>query len=161
MTEAPDNKSAMKKKIAIIVAALLVLYAGAYCSLRLTKYFVRQQFLCFACSADMAHIITDQYPDGPGPVRDGHTWYSYDSERNQIGCGRIQKDGRRFGEHLLLPLFWPLAELEMYVRGFGRSTMYIYRNVAEFERYDSEQRKVYYTRTSLIDQFQISRRDQD
>ena len=61
----------------------------------------------------------------------------------------------------MIPLFRPLAELEMYVRGFGRTTMDVYRNVATFERYDAEQREVYFTRASLIDQLEISRRDQD
>jgi hypothetical protein len=150
----------IRTRVFLAVAALLPIYVASYCALRVTRYFVRQQFLCFSCSPATRERIRRQYPDDTGEIRDGHTSYTCESERSQIGCGRIQDEEDRFGERLLVPLFRPLGELEMHVRGFGTSTLDVYKHVAEFERYDSEQRKVYFMRTSRVDRFEISRRDQ-
>jgi hypothetical protein len=148
----------MKRKRIVIagMCALLFIYVGSYCVLRLAKYFVRQEFLSEGCSKQ----IRDRYPDDKGPVRDGYTSYSFASERNQIGCGRIQKNCSKCGENILVPVFRPLGEVEMYVRGFGKVKMEVLKNIAEFERYDSKSNKVYYHRESIMDQFAVSRHDQ-
>ena len=145
----------MKRKRIVITGAvlLLFLYIGSYCVLRLTRYLVRQEFLSERCSKQ----IRDNYPDDRGPVKDGYTWYSFESERNQIGCGRIQKDRVSFGESVLRPAFRPLAEMELQVRGFNRPSMWVHKNVAEFERYDAESNAVYYMRTVSSDQLRMDR----
>ena len=146
-----------KRKILIIVVlALPLVYAGTYCALRLTKYFVRQEFVTFSCNAH----IRAKYPDDVGAISEGHTSYEFESERNQIGCGRIQKQTNRLGESVLLPLYHALGELEMRIRGFNKSTMYVRKYVAEFERLDSESNKVYFARPSVSDKFVVSRNEQ-
>jgi hypothetical protein len=144
-------------KIAIIVSvALPLLYVGTYCTLRLTKYFVRQEFLTFGCGK----AIRLQYPDDAGPIKEGHTSYTFESERNQIGCGRIQKQTTRPGETILLSIHYPLGELEMYIRGFNTSTMHVLKSVAVFERLDSDGDKVYFGNQSTVDEFVVSRKEQ-
>jgi hypothetical protein len=146
-----------RRKIAIIVAiALPLLYAGTYCTLRIKKYFVRQEFLTFNCRES----IRTKYPNDAGSIKEGHTSYAFESERNQIGCGRIQKRTSRLGESILLPLYDPLGELEMRIRGFNRSTMYVRKYVEEFERFNSESNKVYFSRQSWADEFVVSRNEQ-
>ena len=146
----------MKKRILLIGVAALLLYSGSYCVLRLVKYFVRQEFVTFGCSDH----IREKYPDDAGPIKDGYTSYSFESERNQIGCGRIQKGSSRFGETILVPVFSPLGELEMRVRGFNDSQLRILKYVAGFERYTSESNKVYFHRESLVDEITVGRNDQ-
>ena len=145
-----------KNRKLLVGVAILLLYPATYSVLRLTKYFVRQQFVTFGCPSH----IREKYSDDAGPVKDGHTSYSFESERNQIGCGRIQKDFTRFGEPILLPLFSPLGEAEMRIRGFNDPELQVFKHVAEFERYGSDSNKVYFHRQSLIDQIPISREDQ-
>jgi hypothetical protein len=145
-----------KKRILLVGIAALLLYPCSYVALRLTKYFVRQQFVTFGCSES----IREKHPDDSGPVQDGYTSYSFESDRNQIGCGRIQKDSARFGEPVLLPIFTPLGEMEMSLRGFTDSKLQVLKSVAEFERYDSESNKVYYHRQSLLDEITVARKDQ-
>ncbi len=149
-----------RKKLAVASLAAAAAYIGIYCLLRTTKYFVRQEFICFSCSGSAARYVREKYPDDPGKTREGHTSYGCESERNQIGCGRIQKDTPRLGEHILIPAFRPLGELEMRIRGFDTATMYVYRYVSEFERYNASSNKVYFPRMSLADKFPVSRRDQ-
>ncbi len=104
--------------------------------------------------------IREKYLDDPGPARDGHISYSFDSDRNQIGCGRIQKDSVRFGETVLLPIYNPLGELEMRIRGFNHSKMRVTKRAAEFERYDSSSNKVYFLQQTAVDKLTVSRNDQ-
>ena len=77
-----------KKRILLVAVTTLLLYSGSYCVLRLSKYFVRQEFITFGCP----DRIREKYPDDARPIKDGYTSYSFESKRNQIGCGRIQKD---------------------------------------------------------------------
>lgn len=144
------------KKYLVCVLAFVFLYTGIYCALRLTKYFVRQEFITFNCSEK----IQQKYPGDKGPVTEGYTTYQFESTRNQIGCGRIQKRETRFGENFILPVFYPLRELEMRIRGFNTSTMNVLKYVAEFERYNSNGGKVYFSRGSLVDGFTIDRKEQ-
>ena len=101
-----------KKRILLVGIVALLLYPETYCVLRLSKYFVRQQFVTFGCGES----IRQKYPDDAGPIQDGPESYSFGSERNQIGCGRIQKTSVRFGESVFLPVFTPLGEMEMHIR---------------------------------------------
>jgi hypothetical protein len=146
----------MEKRKLIAGVALLMLYFSSYCALRLTKYFVRQEFVTFGCP----DRIREKYADDPGPNKDGHISYSFDSERNQIGCGRIQKIEKRFAEVIMLPVFRPVGELEMYIRGFNSPILYVHKIVSEFERYDSDANKVYFPRAVLTEKFPVRRKDQ-
>lgn len=130
-----------------------LLYTSSYCVLRLAKYFVRQEFITFGCSKE----IQAKYPSYAGSVEEGYISYQCESHINQIGCGCIQKSETSFDETILLPMFWPLAEFEMYTRGFGTSTIYVYKTVLEFERYDSDKNKVYFPRTSVVQALSINR----
>jgi hypothetical protein len=145
-----------KKQILLVGIGALLLYLGTYCVLRLNKYFVRQQFVTFDCDKS----IRQKYPDDAGPLQDGHKSYSFESERNQIGCGQIQKTSVCFAESFLLPIFTPLGEMEMNIRGFNDSKLEVYKSVAEFERYDSKSNKVFYLRQSLVNEISIRRKDQ-
>jgi len=112
------NKMTKLERFLLVMAVVIVTYPGAYVVLRLSKYFVRQEFLSFGCSESVMDRLKTEYPAAV------QLWT--ESERNQIGCGRIQKDKERFGEFLLLPVFRPLGELEMRVRGFNHSTMSVF-----------------------------------
>jgi len=100
------------------------------------------------------------YPTDHGPITNGYTSYSFESQRNQIGCGRIQKKSTRFGETFLTPLFSPMGEMEMRIRGFNTAKMQILKSVAEFERYNSSSNRVYFHRQSLVDEIVVSRNEQ-
>ncbi len=143
-------------KILLFGVVAVLLYPTTYCVLRLTKYFVRQQFVTFGCPDH----IREKYSDDAKPIKEGYISYSFESERNQIGCCRIQKKYIRFGEPILLPLFSPLREAEMRIRGFNTSRMQIWKGVAEFERYNSASNRVYFHRYSLVDEIVISRNEQ-
>ena len=144
------------KKYLVCVLAFVFLYTGIYCALRLTKYFVRQEFITFNCSEK----IQQKYPGDKGPVTEGYTTYQFESTRNQIGCGRIQKRETRFGENFILPFFYPIRELEMRIRGYNSSTLYVNKYVAGFERYTSNGKKVYFHRRTPVKQFTIDRNEQ-
>ena len=47
-----------KIRVIKVLVAVSLLYAGAYCLLRITTYFVRQEFITFGCSETIRH----QYP---------------------------------------------------------------------------------------------------
>ncbi len=145
-----------KSKILLVGLVVALMYPACYSVLRLSKYFVRQKFVTFVCPVH----IRDKYPDDARPIQDGYTSYSFESERNQIGCGSIQKNHLRFGEAIILPVFRPLGEIEMRIRGFTHSEMLVLMYVAEFERYGSDSNKVYFHRESLVDRIPISRKDQ-
>ena len=144
------------KKYLAYILAFVFLYTGLYCILRLTKYLVHQEFITFTCSEE----IRQQYPSDTGPLKEGYTTYEFESTRNQIGCGRIQKQQTRSAENIILPFFYPLRELEMRVRGFNSSTLNVMKYVSEFERYTTDGRKVYFPRSSLVNQFTIDRNKQ-
>ncbi len=78
-----------------------------------------------------------------------------ESERNQIGCGKIQKQGKMFAESALLPLFRPLGEGEMVVRGFSVATISVFDNVDEPAASEGT-----YTRTTLVTNYTVRRKDQ-
>ncbi len=144
------------KKYIISVLIFIFLYTGSYCLLRLKKYFVRQEFVTFTCSEE----IQQKYPSDTGSVVEGHVSYEFESYRNQIGCGRIQKREVRFAETFLRPVFYPISELEMRLRGFNSSTMRVLKYVAELERYTPDGKKVYFPRQSTVDEFTIDRKEQ-
>ena len=148
----------MKNIKKYLVCALLVifLYTGHYSILRITKYLVRQEFVTLTCSQE----IQQKYTSDTGPVKEGHVSYEFESYRNQIGCGRIQKHEARFGENFILTFFYPLRELEMRIRGFNSSTLNVIKYVSEFERYTSNGNKAYFARSSLVSQFIIDRSEQ-
>ena len=140
----------------VFIFAFLSFYTGSYCSLRLTKYLVHQNFITFMCSKE----IQQKFQSDTGPVKDGYTSYEFESNRNQVGCGRIQKSESMFGEDFILPFFYPIAELEMRIRGFNSSTLHVNKYVAEFERYASNGNKVYFHRRTPVKQFTIDRSEQ-
>ena len=78
-----------------------------------------------------------------------------ESERNQIGCGRVQKQGKRFAESALLLLFRPLGEGEMAVRGFNAATISVFDNVDEPAGSEGT-----FTRTTLVTNYTVRRKDQ-
>ncbi len=139
----------MKWRKMLVVAALAIAgYGGTYCVLRLTKYFVRQDFACLSCSDSVMERIRREHPN--------MRHISVESQRNQVGCGRIQKDGRRFGEPVLLPLFRPLGELEMRVRGFNHSTLYVQGYVDGAEPGTG----IYHTPPNFVCEFTVTRAEQ-
>jgi hypothetical protein len=132
----------------LAVAAILAAYIGLYAVLRLTRYFVRQEYLCISCSPAMMKRIQKDHPTPRGVL-------TVESERNQIGCGKIQKQGKRFAESALLPLFRPLGEGEMVVRGFSVATISVFDNVDEPAASEGT-----YTRTTLVTNYTVRRKDQ-
>jgi len=136
------------RKVLLVAASVLAAYGGTYCVLRLTKYFVRQEFACQSCSDSVMERIRREHPT----LRH----ISVESQRNQIGCGRIQKDGRRLGEPVLLPLFRPLGELEMRLRGFNHSTMHVQGYVNDGE----PGTETYRTPPSFVCEFAVTRAEQ-
>jgi hypothetical protein len=133
-----------------MVAAVIVLvtYAGTYAVLRLGKYFIRQQFLCLGCSPSMMKRIQRDFPKPKGLIQVA-------SDRNQIGCGKIQKDEKRFGESILLPLFRPLGEVEMRLRGFNAVMIAVTDGVDEPAGSEGS-----FLRETLLTNYPATRRDQ-
>lgn len=129
------------------MAGLLVAYFGSYATLRLTRYFVLQEFYCLSCSDTLMQQIKKDYPAA--------SEITVASMRNQIGCGRIQKEGKRIGEAVLVPLFRPLGELEMVIRGHSQVRISAYNNVT-----DETGSEGGYTRTTLLKEYKVTRRDQ-
>ena len=136
-----------KRQIVLILAATLAAYVGVYATLRFTRYFVRQEFLCMSCSATLMQQIRKDHPAARA--------ITVESERNQIGCGRIQKGGKRFAESVLLPLILPPGELEMILRGYSETIVSAFDNVTEDAGSEGP-----YTRATLLGEYRVTRRDQ-
>ena len=120
--------------------AVAVVYVSSYALLRISRYFVHQELTTFYPPSS----VRREFVDDPFPTQEGNVFYEFFSTRNQIGCGHIQKPSSRLGEFILVPLYMPLAEVEMLLRGYGYAEWYIVKRVAVFERYDDAGEEVYY-----------------
>jgi hypothetical protein len=68
-----QEKRTKKKKTLLFIVAVTLMYPATYGALRLTKYFVRQEFETYACSTRFRANYPD---DDTGPVTEGYTTYA-------------------------------------------------------------------------------------
>ncbi len=113
-----QQKPRSSQLIILIWFGFLSLYPASYLALRATRYLIHQDFLCLSVGQETMTALKRKFPQANS--------ISVESERHQIGCGRVQKTKRRVGEAFVVPLFRPLSELEMHLRGYSTTALWVY-----------------------------------
>ncbi|GEM_PF-4347131 len=128
-------------------------YGGSYVVLRLSRYLVHQQFMLLFHN----EALREGYVDDPGPSREGLRSYELESVRNQVGCGRIQKEKYYPAEAFILGFTTPLRELEMWLRGYGSTTLYVMEITLQPDHISEDGRQNYFSRRSVAEERRINR----
>jgi len=137
------RRSRRWRRCAVVLALVVLSYPVAYGALRVSRYFVRQEFACFSCPTPLMQELEAKFPHA-------HQ-ISVVSEATRIGCGRVQKKRTYFAESFLLSVFAPMAKLELGLRGFNSTTLYVHDNVT-----DAPSAEGVYVRTILLAELPVS-----